>query len=199
MTAEGLVIVGQTVKKKFLMALGAGLLALGTLLAIFGFTGSAFAVPLGGLGDFFVEFDELNGTGFKMFPKMGETGDSESSPMVRNQMSDAKIKNLHIYKDLPIPGTNEKMWIRFHIKSESADITGLTQDARFIEANLAFENMEMKQKNSKDFSTNWSQTSSTVKITNASIVTDYLFQSAVSLNGAKISGELINGPKIINE
>lgn len=50
--------IGTTVKKKFLIAFLTGSLALGGLLAAFGFTGTAFALPLGGIGDFYVEFDE---------------------------------------------------------------------------------------------------------------------------------------------
>ncbi|SET60159.1 hypothetical protein SAMN05421676_10637 [Salinibacillus kushneri] len=188
--------VGNTIKKKFFIAFLTGFLALGGIVGIFGLTGTAFAMPLGGMGDFYVEFEELNGTNFEFIPKTGETGNSDSKPMVRNKMDSADISKLHIYKDLKLPTGN---WVRVHIKAPSASINGLIQDARFIDANLSFEELSIEEKNSKDITENWTQNASTVSITNATIVTDYLFQSMVSLDGAKISMERIDEPKILQE
>src|SRR5690625_4000262 len=98
MKREGSIIVGKTWKKKFAVAFLSGLLALGGLLAAFGFSGTAFAVPMGGMGDFFVEFSKLEGEGFKLYPQMGETGESDSEPLVRNAIDSVTIDNLHIYK-----------------------------------------------------------------------------------------------------
>jgi len=190
------VTVGNTLKKKFLIAVLSGFLALGGLVAAFGFSGTAFAMPLGGIGDFYVEFDELKGTNFKLLPHIGETGNSDAEPMVRNKMDTAEIKNLHIYKDLPLPGEG---WVRVHIRADGkTTIEGLIQDARFIDANLSFEDLAIKEKNTDEFSKNWTQNASTITITDASLVTDYLFQSMVSLDSAKISVEKIDGPKKVD-
>lgn len=192
---EKMIAVGRTVKKKFFIAFVSGLLAFFGLIAAFGFSGTAFALPLGGIGDFFVEFDELNGTNFKLLPHIGETGDSDASPMVRNQMDTATITGLHIYKDLKMPTGN---WVRFHVYVDGqTTIQGLIQDARFVDANLSFEELSITEKNTPDFSENWTQNAATIKITDAKIVTDYLFQSVVSLEGARISVEMIDEPEII--
>lgn len=194
---EGKVTVGKTLKKKFLIAFLTGFLALGGLLSAFGFSGTAFALPLGGIGDFYVEFDELNGTNFQLLPQIGETGNSDAEPMVRNKMDTAEISGLHIYKDLPLPTGN---WVRFHIRAEGqTTIEGLIQDARFIDANLSFEELAIEESNTDDFSKNWTQNASTITITDASLVTDYLFQSVVSLEGAKISVESIDEPETMEQ
>ncbi len=187
--------VGKTWKKKFFVAMLTGFLALGGLLSVFGFTGTVFALPLGGIGDFYVEFDELNGEGFQLLPNIGETGNADSAPMVRNKMDKAHIKGLHIYKDLKMPTGN---WVRIHIKaSGDTTITGLIQDARFIDADLSFSELAISEKNTDDFSENWTQQAGTINIKDATIVTDYLFQSAVTLQGAKISIESIDEPKYV--
>lgn len=185
--------IGRTVKKKFMAALCAGLLALGGMVAVFGMTGTAFALPLGGMGDFYVQFDKLEGSGFQLLPQVGETGDSDASPMVRNKIEEATVYNLHIYKDLKLPTGK---WIRINIKgTEPTKIKGLIQDARFIEANLQFNNLGIHEQNTNDYTKNWTQTADTVTITNAKIVTDYLFQTMVNLQGAKISIESIDQPE----
>lgn len=184
---------GGTVKKKFLAALAGGFLMLGGMAAVFGITGTAFALPMGGMGDFYVELDELDGTGFELIPHIGETGKSDASPMVRNKIDKATIKGLHIYKDLKMPTGK---WIRVNIKAtQPTEIKGLTQDAQFIDANLKFNNLAIEEHNTNDFAKNWSQNAKTVKITDAKIVTDYLFQDMVNLQGAKISIEKIDGPE----
>ncbi|TFJ94268.1 hypothetical protein E4U82_03150 [Lentibacillus salicampi] len=198
MKNEGKITVGKTLKKKFLIALLSGSLALGGLLSAFGFSGTAFAMPLGGIGDFYVEFDKLEGKGFQLLPHIGETGNSDAEPMVRNKIEDVTITNLHIYKDLPLPGDGN--WVRVHIRASGpTTITGLKQDARLIDADLSFDQLEIKEQNTDDFAKNWSQNASTITIQDATLVTDYLFQEMVSLEGAKISVEKIDAPKMIEE
>ncbi|HLR08841.1 MAG TPA: DUF6230 family protein [Bacillota bacterium] len=198
MKHENHIIVGRTWKRKFIVALLSGFLALGGLISVFGFTGTAFAMPLGGMGDFYVEFDELNGEGFKLIPEIGETGESDSEPMVRNLIDEVKIENLHIYKDLKLPGTDK--WVRFHVRADGeTTITGLIQDARFIDADLSFDDLQIEEKNTDDFSENWTQRADTITIEDAKLVTDYLFQEFVSLEGAKISTEMIDEPEIVDD
>jgi len=195
-------VIGKTVKKKFFLTLFSGLLLLSLLIGAMGFTGTAFAVPLGGMGDFYVAFDELEGEGFELNPQMGETGNMDEAPLVRNIMDKATIDNLHIYKDLKMPTGK---WIRINIiASEPTEIQGLIQDAQLIDADLSFDGMKIMQANTSDmseaeaFEKNWTQSGETVKIKDAKIVTDYLFQEFVALNGAKIFLESIDGPETTN-
>lgn len=192
---EGM-MVGRTAKKKFLAAFLAGFLGLGGLIALFGLNATAFAMPLGGMGDFYVELDELEGKGFKLLPHIGETGNADAAPMVRNEIDEASIKGLHIYKDLKLPTDK---WIRIHIRAPQTTIKGLIQDAQFIDANLSFTELAIEEKNTDDFSENWTQNAQTITITDAKIVTDYLFQNMVSLENAKISVENIDGPEMTND
>lgn len=191
---ENAMIVGQVAKKKFLIALLAGFLAFGGIAAFFGLTTTAFALPLGGMGDFYVELDKLEGKGFHLQPQVGETGDADAAPMIRNIIDEVDIEGLTIYKDLKLPTGN---WIRINIKAPNASIQGLTQDARFIDANLSFTDMDIKEKNTDNFQENWTHDAATVTITDAKIVTDYLFQNFVSLEGAKISIDNIDGPDLV--
>ncbi|WP_255259767.1 DUF6230 family protein [Lentibacillus sp. CBA3610] len=195
------ITIGTTVKKKFLITVMSSFTLFGILLATMGFTGTAFAVPLGGMGDFYVEFDSLEGEGFELNPHIGETGNADEAPLVRNQMDQATIENLHIYKDLRMPTGG---WVRVNITaSEPTEIDGLIQDARFIDANLKFDDMAILQTNTSGmtpeevFQNNWSHDAETVTITDAKIVTDYLFQNMVALNGAEISLEHISEPEYI--
>ncbi|QQK74600.1 LPXTG cell wall anchor domain-containing protein [Salicibibacter cibarius] len=189
---------GRTVKKRVFAALVAGFLLLGGMVATLGMTGTAFALPLGGIGDFNVSFDELEGEGFSLNPNIGETGDADAAPLVRNQIDRATIDGLHIYKDLPMPGGD---WIRINIAaSEPTTIEGLVQDARFVDADLNFTEMGMGQTNTSDmspedaFRENWSSDADTVTITDGEIITSYLFQNMVSLQGAQIYIDFIDEP-----
>jgi LPXTG-motif cell wall-anchored protein len=195
---EASITIGQTVKKKVFAALLGGFLFLGGLAAVFGVTGTAFAMPLGGMGDFYVTFDKLDGNGFSLNPHIGETGDSDASPMVRNQIDSATVNGLRIYKDLKLPTGK---WIRINIHAaQPTEIKGLIQDARFIDANLQFHSLSVAEHNTSSmtaaeaFKKNWGQKADDVTITDGKIVTDYLFQDMVSLQGAKISIENIDHP-----
>lgn len=173
------------------------------LIGTISFTGTIFAVPLGGMGDFYVTFDELKGKGFELNPHIGETGDADEAPLVRNRIDSATIDNLHIYKDLQMPTGG---WVRVNVTaSEPTEIEGLIQDARFIDANLMFDDMAIQQTNTSGmspdeaFQKNWMHDAEDVRITDAKIVTDYLFQNMVVLNGAEISVEKISEPEYISD
>ncbi|WP_193550767.1 DUF6230 family protein [Salicibibacter kimchii] len=190
--------IGLTVKKRVFTALFAGFLLLGGMVATLGMSGTTFAMPLGGIGDFNVSFDELEGEGFTLNPNIGETGDQDEAPLVRNEIDRATINGLHIYKDLPMPGGD---WIRVNITaSEPTTIEGLIQDARFIDADLNFTEMGIAQTNTSDmspeeaFRENWSHEADTVTITDGEIITSYLFQNMVSLQGAQIYIDFIDEP-----
>src|SRR5699024_5143384 len=88
--------------------------------------------------------------------------------------------------------------------SEPTEIQGLIQDAQLIDADLSFDGMEILQTNTSDmseaeaFEKNWTQTGETVKIKDAKIVTDYLFQEFVALNVSKNFLDSIDGLETTN-
>lgn len=200
---SGSVVIGYTMKKKFFAALFAGLLVLAAMGGIFGITGTAFALPLGGMGDFHVQFEKLEGKGFSLMPQIGETGDSNQAPLVRNKIDSATVYGLLIYKDLKLPTGK---WIRINIEgTQPTTIKGLIQDARYISANLQFNELAVEEHNTakmsaeEAFKKNWGQSADTVTITDGKIVTDYLFQNMVNLQGAKISIQSIDKPGEVSD
>lgn len=189
---------GYIIKTKFFLALLAGFLSLGSVIFLFGFTSTAFALPISGMGDFYVKFDKLEGEGFTLNPHLGETSEEDEAPLVRNKIDEATIEGLHIFKELRLPGDH---WIRINITtSQPTTVKGLIQDAKFIDANLSFHDMSIKQTNTSNmsaleaFQQNWTHDANSITITDAEISTAYLFQSAVSLGGAQISVESLDGP-----
>src|SRR5690625_6003754 len=95
---NGDVTVGLTAKRKLLIALLGGFFLFGSFIAAMGFSGTVFAMPLGGVGDFHVSFDKLEGEGFTMNPEIGELGNESDAPLVRNVNDKAMIDNLHTFK-----------------------------------------------------------------------------------------------------
>lgn len=197
---NGEATVGLTAKRKFMIALLGGLFLFGSFIATMGFTGTVLAMPLGGLGDFHVSFDKLEGEGFALSPEIGETGNESDAPLVRNEIDKAVIDNLHIYKDLKLPTGG---WVRINVKAnEPTIIEGLIQDARFIDADLAFDELAIKQTNTEGmsdeevFKNNWTHDAETVTISDGEIVTAYLYQNMVTLADAKIYIEHISEPGV---
>jgi hypothetical protein len=180
---------GATSKKVFWSALASGFLALGLLLVSFGVSGVAYAVPIAGVGDFYVEFDKLEGKGYTFYPKMGETSTSDSAPQGTNIIETLVIDNLQLYKDFQVGGE----WIRVKITaSKPVQISGLQHDAGLIEANAKFENLVLEENNSSDWQKQFQQTSSTIILENAKLKTHYLFQKTINMNGMKLTVERIN-------
>src|SRR5690625_4774382 len=117
--------------------------------------------------------------------------------MIRNIIDEVEIKNLHIYKDLKMPAGG---WVRIHVTADGpTKISGLIQDARFIDADLSFNNLAIEESNTDDFREKWTQNADTVNIKDADRVWDYLLQEVVNLKRAKISIEKIDEPKMYGE
>lgn len=189
---------GYTVKSKVLIAILTGFLFLSGIITAFSLTNTVFALPVGAMGDFYVMFDELKGEGFSLHPHIDESPEKNSGPLIRNKIDSATIQGLHIYKDVQLPN---KKWYRINITtSHPTEIKGIIQDARVVDANLSFDEMEIAQKNTSNlsaleaFKQNWTHKAKTVTITDAIIQTNYLFQNAVNLQAAQISVEAIDGP-----
>lgn len=198
---EHVATISRLNRRKFWSALILGFFVFLCLVAFFGFSGTFYAVGLGGMGDFYVSFKKLEGEGFRLHPHIGESGTHDQVPVVRNHIQSATIENLHIYKDLQLPTGH---WVRIHIRANKPTfINGLIQDARFIDADIVFDDLTVKETNTKNiapeqiFFENWTQNAQNVTIYNAKIVTDYLFQNAVSLNDAEIYIESIEQPNLL--
>ena len=180
---------GRTNKKVFWSALAAGFLALGLLLVSFGISGVAYAVPIAGVGDFYVEFDRLEGQGYTFYPKMGETSSSDAAPQGTNLIDTLTITNLQLYKDFQVGDGN---WIRVKITaSKPVQISGLQHDAGLIEANAKFENQILEENNSADWQKQFKLSSTSIVLENAKLKTHYLFQKTINMNGMRLAVEKI--------
>ncbi|WP_409304308.1 DUF6230 family protein [Peribacillus sp. SCS-155] len=175
-------------KKAFWTSMASGFLLLGLLLVSFGITGVAYAVPIAGVGDFYVEFDKLEGSGYKFYPKLGETSAEDSAPQGTNLIEKLTITNLQLYKDFKAGDG----WIRVKITaSKPVQISGLQHDAGLIEANAKFSNLALAEKHSDDWQKQFQQTSSTIILENAKLKTHYLFQETINMAGMKLTVERI--------
>ncbi|RFU62871.1 DUF6230 family protein [Peribacillus glennii] len=175
-------------KKAFWTSLASGFLLLGLLLVSFGISGVACAVPIAGVGDFYVKFDQLEGTGYTFYPKLGETSSSDSSPQGTNLIKDVTIKNLQLYKDFKVGGDTIRVLIT---ASKPVRITGLHHDAGLIQANAKFQNLTLKENNSSNWQKQFEQTSSKITLENAKLKTHYLFQETINMAGMKLTVEKI--------
>jgi hypothetical protein len=196
LAAESVIIGGQTVKKRLVFALLGGFLFLGSLLAIFGITGVAYAVPLSGVGEFTVKFDEMVGTGFKLYGGLADGGNNKNNPVAVNDIKHATIKGLVISKDFPNLG------IRAVITTEgTVEIDGLIQKATLISGNASFSNLKMADNYVGDVTNpveaaakEFTQDADTITLKNGDLKTVYLFQQAVSLPGMKVYFEKLPAP-----
>jgi hypothetical protein len=180
---------GTTSKKIFWTALASGIMVLALLLVSFGISGIAYAVPIAGVGDFYVEFDKLEGNGYTFYPKMGETSSEDSAPQGTNLIENLTIDNLQLYKDINVGGK----WIRVKIvASKPVQITGLQHDAGMIEADAKFQNLVLFEKNTEDWQKQFQQTSSKITLEHAKLKTHYLFQKTINMNGMKLTVEKID-------
>ncbi|WP_083270904.1 DUF6230 family protein [Bacillus marinisedimentorum] len=176
-------------KKKFFAAFGSGFLFLGLLAAVFGMSGVAYAVPIAGVGDFYVEFDKLEGDGYTFYPKLGETSSSDSTPQGTNLIESLTIDGLVLSKEFEVTEGN---WVRVEIKaSEPVQITGLQHDAGSILANAQFNNLVLKEQNSTDWQKQFKQESDTIVLKDAKLKTHYLFQKTITMNGMKLTVDRI--------
>ncbi|MGP3561605.1 DUF6230 family protein [Geobacillus sp. BK01] len=188
MATKPVIIGGRTAKKPLLAALLGGFLLLGALLSIFGLTGVAYAVPLGGVGEFTVQFKTLEGNGFKMYGGMAESGKAKQTPVFVNEINKATIQGLKISKDF------EALNLRVVIEAGgTVSIDGLVQKATQINGNISFGSLTMKENYIGDVegdvqkaAAEFTQNANTIHIENGDLKTVYLFQQAVSLPGMKV-------------
>ena len=193
--AAGTVIIGgQTVKKKLIIALAGGFLFLGALLGTFGVTGMAAAMPL--VGGFTVSFDEMTGTGFKLYGSLADSAMKQNNPVAVNEIDKATITNLRISKSIPFLGINAVI-----TAEKPVEITGLQQKATMVRGDALFNDLTMAEKfvGDRDLSKpeilagaaaeHFTQTANSITIKNGVLDTVYLFQKTVTLGGMKVSFE----------
>lgn len=180
---------GKIRKKTFWISCMSGLLLLALLLVSFGISGVAYAVPLAGVGDFYVEFDRLEGTGYIFYPKMGETSSEKAAPQGTNIINQLTIDNLQLYKDFKVGD----QWIRVKIAaSKPVQISGLQHDASLIQANAKFENLALQEHYSDDWQKQFQQQATKITLENAKLKTHYLFQEKINMGGMKLTVERIS-------
>lgn len=172
-------------KKRFWGALTSGILFLGLIIGIFGVTGKAYALPMAGIGDFTVAFDKLVGSGYVFYPKLGETGTSSASPLGRNKIDQLTVYGLKITKDLNLP-TGQKIELTI-TASKPVQIKGLIQDSSLLNGDASFSKLALQEHNTSDWTKQFTQSASTITLKNASLVTDYLYQDEITLNGMSLS------------
>lgn len=185
MTLEKVEHVRSMSKKKFWGALVSGFLFLAMLVGVFGLTGKAYALPMAGIGDFNVSFDKLVGSGYMFYPKLGETGTSSSSPLGRNKIDKLTVYGLNITKDLTLP-TGKKIEIQIKA-SKPVQISGLIQDSSFLKGDAQFSQLSLSEHHTSDWTKQFTQSSTGIVLKNASLVTDYLFQNEITLNGMTLA------------
>ncbi|MBV7503986.1 hypothetical protein KW850_01730 [Bacillus sp. sid0103] len=199
LTAETVIVGGQTVKKKLVYALLGGFLFLGMLLSIFGITGVAVAAPLSGFGEFTVKFDKLIGEGFQLYGGVADGAATHNNPVAVNAIDKATINGLEISKAIPALG------IRVVITSDKpVEITGLLQKATMVNGDAKFEELTMSENYIGDYDLSdpkqraealakeFTQKANTIIIENGNLQTLYLFQKTVSLPGMKVYFEKLN-------
>ncbi len=185
--------IGAIVKWKLFTAVMFGFLLLALLAGAFRFTGAAYGLPIGGMGEFYVAFDRLEGTGFILDSSLDDRKALEQLPLVRNEIEGATVYGLHIYKDLHVPLIGN---VRLNVKfSEPITIHGLVQETQLIEANVDFVNLGITDYDMTQWIAEgliWSQNAEKITITDAKMKTNYLFQDLVSLNGMAVTIEIID-------
>jgi hypothetical protein len=190
--AEAVIIGGQTVKKKLMFALLGGFLFLGSLLAVFGITGVAYAMPLSGVGEFTVQFDKMVGQDFKLYGGLADSAKSKgTNPVAVNDIKHATINGLKITKKIEIPKF-PAIWVV--IKSDKpVEIDGLLQKATMIEGDAKFESLTMSENYVGDIkdpleavAKEFTQSANTITIENGNLKTLYLFQQTVTLPGMEV-------------
>jgi hypothetical protein len=199
LTAETVIVGGQTVKRKLVYALLGGFLFLGMLLSIFGLTGVAVAAPLSGFGEFTVKFDKMVGEGFQLYGGVADGATTKNNPVAVNAIDKATINGLEISKAIPALG------IRVVISSDKpVVINGLLQKATMVNGDATFEELTMAENYIGDYdltdpkqrmeaiSKEFTQKANTITIENGNLQTLYLFQKTVSLPGMKVYFEKLN-------
>ena len=149
--------------------------------------GVALAVPIGGIGGFFIEAEQIRISNFKLLPKVGETSERSLYPQGSAQL-DAVIKKLKLYKDLNVPGAGK---VRVLITA-SGDVkaSGLVLDLSKLDADASFNQLKVAEKNSRDWQKKIGLSAPEVVLNKPVIQGHYLFANRISLPGLTLQFEM---------
>lgn len=189
--AEVVQLGGHTARKTFWIALLSGFIFFGGLLTYFGMSGTIFAAAIGGMGEFNVKFDRMEGTDFKLLGGLADTAEKKNGAVVAtNKIKDVKIQGLVITKDIPAMG------VRVVVKSDpkqTVEIKGLIQKATQIDGDARFEKLTMQENYVGDIkdpqekiAEEFTQVAPKIILTDATLKTLYLYQDSLTLPGMKV-------------
>ncbi|MFD1515009.1 DUF6230 family protein [Halomarina rubra] len=152
--------------------------------------GVAVAVPTAGVGGFTVEFDQLQGEGFQQYASVENNSECAAYPSFTAQIDSGTISGLHLYKDIEMPNGDT---MRLSIKSDqTAEFTGLTQKATYLNADLTFDQGQTIQAGapSADVQDQISLSAPGVTIEDATIKSQAQFVNSITLPGTQVQTTL---------
>ncbi|CAB3393371.1 DUF6230 family protein [Kyrpidia spormannii] len=149
--------------------------------------GVALAVPVAGIGSFYIEADQIDVTNFKLLPKIGESSESSVVPQGASTL-DATIKGMKLYKDVDMPGKGR---VRVLITA-AGDVkaSGLTLDLSRLSSDGSFTQLEVAEHNDTDPTKKFSMGASSIVLNKPVIEGHYLFANSISLPGMVMQFEL---------
>jgi len=174
-------------KRRFIWTVVTGFAALLLLIGSLFFTGKLFAAfPLTGIGGFQVNADYIEGTGFELWPAIGETAEKAEWPQAAISMATNKIQGLVLSKALDVSKTLGKYGIHkieFQViplgevngKGIKMNVTGIKSDVG------DFVMMTVKEKYSKDVLKTFTMGADKVVMEKATINAHSLTASSMSI------------------
>lgn len=151
--------------------------------------GVALAVPVGGIGGFIIEADEIQISNFKVLPKIGETSERAAYPQGSAQL-DGVIKKLKLYKDLDVPGVGKVRVLMTASKDVKA--TGVILDLSRMQADANFSKLKVAEKHSSDWQQKFSLSAPSLVLKKPYIQGHYMFANSISLPGLSMKLEMIS-------
>lgn len=186
---------GMHYRRKRLYIALAGALAALTSINIGILTGGvALALPIGGIGGFRIEADEVRLQNFSALPRIGDNSSQEQAPALRNQADSAAIDGLVLSKRIPIPGTDQELQVS-NLSDETVRIQGLIQDANalFAESFQAdgFEVDEAPPSQRESFEQSFFQLAPNVTIIGLDSMNNYQFANSITIPGLQIAVDIV--------
>ncbi|ABG05374.1 hypothetical protein Rxyl_2447 [Rubrobacter xylanophilus DSM 9941] len=186
-------------RKRFLVAFGGALGALGAILVALYMGGVALAVPLGGIGGFRIQADRVELQGFSLTPRVGDNSEREVSPAVRNQARTATIYGLVVSKRIPIPeavpGAGGRTFVvELSGNEQPVEIQGLIQDATYLQAgSFSASGLELDEappSKRESWEQSFYQLAPEVVLTDLDSMNNYQFANSISIPGLRINVRL---------
>ncbi|MDI3328930.1 MAG: DUF6230 family protein [Alicyclobacillaceae bacterium] len=149
--------------------------------------GVALAVPIAGIGGFYIEADEINIQNFKLLPKIGPTSETDGFPQGAANL-EAVIKGLKLYKDVDFAGQGK---VRVMITAaQDVKASGLVLDLSRLNSDGDFAKLEVAEHNSGDPTQKFSLGAANIVLKKPVIQGHYLFANSISLPGMGLQFQL---------